>query len=48
MALSHEPHKALMSDFLDAIDMRRDPAVSGEDALATQRVIAAILSKGAG
>jgi predicted dehydrogenase len=48
MAFSHEPHKALLSDFLEAIDTGRDPVVSGEDALATQRVIAAIISKGAG
>jgi predicted dehydrogenase len=48
MAFSHEPHKALLADFLDAIDTGRDPVVSGEDALATQRVIAAIISKGAG
>jgi predicted dehydrogenase len=48
MAFSHEPHKALMTDFLDAIETGRDPAVTGEDALATQRVIASILSKGAG
>ncbi len=48
MAFSHEPHKALMTDFLDAIDTGRDPAVTGEDTLATQRVIAAIISKGAG
>jgi predicted dehydrogenase len=47
MGFSHGPHKALIADFLDAIDTDRDPAVTGEDALATQRVIAAILSKGA-
>ena len=47
MGFSHEPHKALMTDFLDTIETGRDPVVTGEDALATQRVIAAILSKGA-
>ena len=46
MGFSHEPHKALMTDFLDAIDTGRDPIVTGEDALATQRVIAEIISKG--
>ena len=46
MAFSHEPHKAVISDFLDAIEQRRDPAISGEEALATQRVIDAIINKG--
>jgi predicted dehydrogenase len=46
MAFSHEPHKAVISDFLDAIEQGRDPAVSGEEALATQRVIDTIINKG--
>jgi predicted dehydrogenase len=46
MAFSHEPHKAVISDFLDAIEQGRDPAISGEEALATQRVIDAIINKG--
>ena len=46
MAFSHEPHKAVISDFFDAIEQRRDPAVPGEEALATQRVIEAIINKG--
>ena len=40
--LFHEPHRALMSDFLDTIETGRDPAIPGEEALATQRVIAEI------
>lgn len=46
MAFSHEPHKAVISDFLDAIEQGRDPAISGEEALATQRVIDTIINKG--
>jgi predicted dehydrogenase len=46
MAFSHQAHKALISDFLDAIERDRDPAITGEDALATQRLIDAILAKG--
>ena len=47
MAFSHEPHKAVISDFLDAIEQGRDPAITGEEALATQRVIDSIINKGA-
>jgi predicted dehydrogenase len=47
MAFSHEPHKAVISDFLDAIEQKRDPAIPGEEALATQRVIETIIQKGA-
>ena len=46
MAFSHEPHKAVISDFLDAIEQNRDPAIPGEEALATQRVIDEIIRKG--
>ena len=46
MAFSHEAHKAVMIDFLDAIEQDRDPAIPGEEALATQRLIEAILAKG--
>ncbi|HET7882906.1 MAG TPA: Gfo/Idh/MocA family oxidoreductase [Acetobacteraceae bacterium] len=48
MAFSHDAHRAVLSDFLDAIEQGRDPAVPGEEALATQRVIDAILEKGRG
>ena len=47
MSFSHEAHKAVLSDFLDAIEQGRDPAVPGEEALATQRVIEGILARGA-
>jgi predicted dehydrogenase len=46
MAFSHDAHRAVLSDFLDAIEQSRDPAVPGEEALATQRVIDAILAHG--
>jgi predicted dehydrogenase len=46
MAFSHEPHKAVISDFLDAIEQGRDPAIPGEEALATQRVIDMIINQG--
>jgi predicted dehydrogenase len=47
MGFSHEPHKAVLTDFLDAIESGRDPAIPGEEALATQRVIEDILAAGA-
>jgi predicted dehydrogenase len=46
MAFSHDAHRAVLSDFLDAIEQRREPAIPGKEALATQRIIDAILSKG--
>jgi predicted dehydrogenase len=46
MGFSHEPHKAVLADFLDAIEHGRAPAIPGEEALATQRVIEDILAKG--
>ncbi len=48
MGFSHEPHRAVWSDFLDAIASGRDPAIPGEEALATQRVVENILAIGAG
>jgi predicted dehydrogenase len=46
MAFSHDAHRAVLNDFLDAIEQDRDPAIPGEEALATQCVIDAILSTG--
>jgi predicted dehydrogenase len=46
MAFSHEAHRAVLTDFLDAIEQGRDPAIPGEEALATQRIIDDILAKG--
>jgi len=46
MGFSHDAHRELLTGFLDAIETDRDPAITGEDALASQRVIDAILAKG--
>jgi hypothetical protein len=46
MGFSHEPHRAVIADFLDAVEQGRDPAITGEDALATQRTIQSIVNKG--
>ncbi|MEO9188715.1 MAG: Gfo/Idh/MocA family oxidoreductase [Acetobacteraceae bacterium] len=45
MGFSHAGHRAVLADFLDAIEQERDPLVTGEAALATQNVIEAILAK---
>ncbi|MEJ0019369.1 MAG: Gfo/Idh/MocA family oxidoreductase [Acetobacteraceae bacterium] len=46
MGFSHEAHRAVLADFLDAIEQDRDPAIPGEEALATQRVIERIVACG--
>ena len=46
MAFAHDAHRALWLDFLGAIENDRDSLVPGEEALETQRVIAAIIEKG--
>ena len=46
MDFPHDAHRELWRDFLDAVDDGRDPTVSGEEALATQRLIGAILQAG--
>lgn len=43
MAFSHEPHKALITDFLDAIDQRRPPVTTGREALKVHVLIDALL-----
>jgi len=43
MAFSHEAHRAAIADFLDAIETRREPRVSGAAALAVHRLIDALL-----
>ena len=44
MDFPHDAHRAVLTDFLDAIEQDRDPAVTGEEALASQRLIADILA----
>lgn len=44
MAFSHKGHRALITDFLDAIDEGREPEVSGRRALAVHQLIDALLA----
>jgi predicted dehydrogenase len=44
MSFRHDAHRAVLADFLDAIEQDRDPMVTGEEALASQRLIANILA----
>lgn len=43
MAFPHDAHRALITDFLSAIDEGRDPMVSGADIIATRKLLDAIL-----
>jgi UDP-N-acetyl-2-amino-2-deoxyglucuronate dehydrogenase len=43
MAFSHEAHKALIADYLDALDENRNAAISGREALKVQMLIEALL-----
>jgi predicted dehydrogenase len=43
MAFSHDAHRALIEDFLDAVAAARAPIASGTEALASQYLIEAIL-----
>jgi predicted dehydrogenase len=45
MDFPHDWHLGLITDFVDAIRDRRDPVVSGEEALTSQAVIDQILAK---
>jgi predicted dehydrogenase len=47
MAFPHDYHRAVLADFLDAIDEKRPPRVSGEEALRVHRLIDALLAAGA-
>jgi UDP-N-acetyl-2-amino-2-deoxyglucuronate dehydrogenase len=47
MAFSHEAHKALIADFLDAIDGNRNPETHGREALKVQVLIEALLRSAA-
>ncbi|TCT04726.1 Gfo/Idh/MocA family protein [Aquabacter spiritensis] len=44
MAFSHAAHRALIADFLDAVETGRAPQASGRSALAVQALIDAILA----
>jgi UDP-N-acetyl-2-amino-2-deoxyglucuronate dehydrogenase len=43
MAFTNDAHKALIVDFLDAIDSNREPMVSGRESLKIMRLIEALL-----
>ncbi|CAH1664288.1 Gfo/Idh/MocA family oxidoreductase [Hyphomicrobiales bacterium] len=43
MDFPHDAHRAVIADFLDAIAQGRDPVVTGEEALASQRLVDDIL-----
>jgi UDP-N-acetyl-2-amino-2-deoxyglucuronate dehydrogenase len=47
MAFSPGPHRALLVDFLDAVEQRRPPRIPGRDALRVHRVIDALLRSAA-
>ena len=47
MDFSHEPHRALLTEFINAIKENREPKVNGRDALATQTLIVELLRVGA-
>ena len=46
MDFSHEPHRELITDFIDAVHQKRPPLVSGADALKTQALISELLRLG--
>lgn len=48
MDFPHDAHRAVIADFLDAVETGRDPVVTGEEALTSQRWIDAILAAGRG
>lgn len=46
MAFPHDYHRALMADFIDAIQTGREPKVTGEEALKVHRLIDALIEVG--
>ena len=47
MAFPHDYHRAVMADFLDAVQLGREPKVTGEEALKVHRLIDALIETGA-
>ena len=43
MDFPNDAHRAVLADFVEAVETGRDPAVTGEEALASQRVVDEIL-----
>jgi UDP-N-acetyl-2-amino-2-deoxyglucuronate dehydrogenase len=46
MAYPHDYHRAVMSDFIDAIQEGRDPRITGDEALKVHRLIDALIETG--
>jgi predicted dehydrogenase len=44
MDFPHDAHRALIADFIEAVRNDRQPFVSGEEALESQRLVATVLS----
>jgi UDP-N-acetyl-2-amino-2-deoxyglucuronate dehydrogenase len=47
MAFPNDWHRAAIADFLDAVDEKREPMISGQEALKVHRLIDALLEAGA-
>ena len=45
MDFPNDAHRAVLADFIEAVQSGRDPAVTGEEALASQRLVDAILAQ---
>lgn len=48
MAFPHDYHRAVMVDFIDAIEAGREPKVTGDEALKVHRLIDALIESGRG
>ena len=46
MAFPNDWHRGVIADFLDALDQKREPRVSGREALKVHRLIDALLEAG--
>jgi predicted dehydrogenase len=46
MAFPNDWHRAVIADFLDALDDKREPMISGAEALKVHRLIDALLEAG--
>ena len=47
MAFPNDWHRGAIADFLDALDEKREPTISGREALKVHRLIDALLEAGA-
>ena len=44
MDFPNDAHRAVLQDFVDAIEQNREPAVSGQEGLETQQLIEKVLA----